>query len=103
MKSAEAILRSYIMFKPFALFAWLGVLLVIAGLVPFVRYAILIGVGDGGNHLQSLIVGVVFFAGAIIAFALGVLADLLRTNRILLEETLERLKELQYDAAEVRR
>jgi glycosyltransferase involved in cell wall biosynthesis len=97
VKSAEAILRSYIMFKPFALFAWLGLLLVICGLVPFVRYAILIGLGDGGNHLQSLIVGVVLFAGAIISFALGVLADLLRTNRILLEESLERIKELQYD------
>jgi hypothetical protein len=97
MKSAEAILRSYIMFKPFVLFAWLGVLLVLGGLIPFVRYAILVAAGVGGNHLQSLIVGVVLIAGAIISFALGVLADLLRTNRILLEETLERIKELQYD------
>jgi glycosyltransferase involved in cell wall biosynthesis len=98
VKSAEAILRSYVMFKPFALFAWLGVVLFVVGLVPFVRYAILLAVEhNSGAHLQSLIVGVVFFAGAIISFALGVLADLLRTNRILLEETLERVKELQYD------
>jgi hypothetical protein len=99
IKSAEAILRSYIMFRPFLLFAWLGVLLLIGGLVPFVRYAVLASIGVGGNHLQSLIVGVVLFAGALISFALGVLADLLRTNRILLEESLERLKEMQYDNA----
>jgi glycosyltransferase involved in cell wall biosynthesis len=99
IKSAEAILRSYIMFRPFLLFAWLGVLLLIGGLVPFVRYAVLASIGVGGNHLQSLIVGVVLFAGALISFALGVLADLLRTNRILLEESLERLKEMQYDSA----
>jgi glycosyltransferase involved in cell wall biosynthesis len=99
VKSAEAILRSYIMFRPFLLFAWLGVLLLVGGLVPFVRYAVLAGLGVGGNHLQSLIVGVVLFAGALISFALGVLADLLRTNRILLEESLERLKEMQYDSA----
>ena len=98
VKSAEAILRSYVMFKPFALFAWLGLVLFVIGLVPFVRYAILLGIEHNpGSHLQSLIVGVVFFAGSIISFALGVLADLLRTNRILLEETLERIKELQYD------
>ena len=96
-KSAEAILRSYIMFKPFALFAWLAVLLFAGGLIPFVRYAVLLATGDQSNHLQSLIVGVVLFAGALISFALGVLADLLRTNRILLEESLERVKEIQYD------
>jgi glycosyltransferase involved in cell wall biosynthesis len=96
VKSAEAILRSYVMFKPFLIFAWLGVLLTAGGLVPFVRYAILASTGDHSNHLQSLIVGVVLFAGALISFSLGVLADLLRTNRILLEESLERVKELQY-------
>jgi hypothetical protein len=34
--------------------------------------------------------------GALLSFALLVLADLQRTNRVLLEETLERLKEVQY-------
>ncbi|MCU1469705.1 MAG: glycosyltransferase family 2 protein [Glaciihabitans sp.] len=97
VKSAEAILRSYIMFKPFALFAWLGGLLFVGGLVPFVRYGILAASGDHSNHLQSLILGVVLFSGALISFALGVIADLLRTNRILMEESLERVKELQYD------
>jgi hypothetical protein len=98
VKSAEAILRSYIMFRPFLIFAWLGILLTIGGLVPFVRYAfITLATTDHSNHLQSLIVGVVLFAGALISFALGVIADLLRTNRVLIEEQLERLKQLQYD------
>jgi glycosyltransferase involved in cell wall biosynthesis len=100
VKSAEAILRSYIMFRPFLLFAWVGILLTAGGLTPFVRYAIIVGTtNDHSNHLQSLIVGVVLFAGAIISFALGVLADLLRTNRVLIEEQLERTKQLQYEGA----
>ena len=33
---------------------------------------------------------------ALLSFALGVLSDLQRTNRILLEEQLERIKEIQY-------
>ncbi|WP_213814350.1 glycosyltransferase [Glaciihabitans sp. dw_435] len=98
-KSAQAILRSYIMFKPFVLFAGLGLVFLVAGLIPFVRYAILITMADPGNHIQSLILGVVLIAGALISFTLGVLADLLRTNRVLLEETLERLKEMQYTQA----
>ncbi len=34
--------------------------------------------------------------GVLLSFALLVLADLQRTNRVLLEDTLERLKEVQY-------
>jgi len=97
-KSAEAILRSYIMFKPFRFFAIIGTIMLIAALIPFVRYLaiIIFDPSDHGNHLQSIIVGVAFFVGALLSFALGVIADLLRTNRILIEENLERVKELQY-------
>lgn len=102
-KSAQAILRSYIMFKPFRLFAWVGVVFLIGGLTPFIRYAILVSLGVAGDHLQSLLLGVALLAGALISFTLGVLADLLRTNRILLEETLERIKEMQYDKESVAR
>ncbi|MCA1943331.1 MAG: glycosyltransferase family 2 protein [Yonghaparkia sp.] len=97
-KSAQAILRSYIMFKPFAFFVAIGTFMFVGAMVPFVRYLILIWVfGDeAGQHLQSLILGVALLIGALLSFALGVLADLQRTNRVLAEESLERLKEIQY-------
>lgn len=98
LKSAQAILRSYIMFKPFVFFAWIGVVMLIGALVPFVRYLVLILFfsEDAGAHIQSLILGVALLIGALLSFALGVLADLQRTNRVLIEEQLERLKEIQY-------
>jgi glycosyltransferase involved in cell wall biosynthesis len=98
VKSAEAILRSYIMFKPFGFFAIVGIVMLVGALIPFVRYLILLGVEPSapGAHLQSLILGVAFLVGALLSFALGVLADLQRTNRILAEEALERIKEMQY-------
>lgn len=98
IKSAEAILRSYIMFKPFGFFAVVGAIMLIGALIPFVRYLVLLGLEPGypGAHLQSLILGVAFLVGALLSFALGVLADLQRTNRILAEEALERIKEMQY-------
>ena len=98
IRSAEAILRSYIMFKPFGFFAVIGTVMLVGALIPFVRYLILISFfqQDAGQHLQSLILGVALLIGALLAYALGVLADLQRTNRILAEEALERIKEMQY-------
>jgi glycosyltransferase involved in cell wall biosynthesis len=97
-KSAQAILRSYIMFKPFGFFATVAVVLFALAMIPFVRYLILMWTSDlaAGQHIQSLILGIAFLIGALLSVALGVLADLQRTNRVLAEETLERLKELQY-------
>jgi len=98
LKSAQAILRSYIMFKPFVFFAWIGLLMLAGALIPFVRYLVLIWFfrEDAGAHIQSLILGVALLIGALLSFALGVLADLQRTNRVLAEEQLERVKEMQY-------
>ncbi len=95
-RSSQAIMRSYLMFKPFVVFATIAIGLGLAGAIPFIRYAILVGLGVAGDHLQSLILGVLLLVGAIISLALGIIADLLRINRVLLEESLERTKELQY-------
>ena len=98
-KSAQAITRSYIMYRPWTVFAWLTGVFAAAGLAPFVRFAILRIIGDEGNHLQSLIFGVAMLVAALLSLALGVLSDLQRTNRILHEDELQRVRELQYGPA----
>lgn len=95
-KSAQAILRSYIIFKPHIVFVSLGLLLLILGLIPFIRYAFLFFAGEGAGHLQSLILGAALIIGSLLSFVLLVIADLQKTNRILLEDQLERIKEMQY-------
>lgn len=95
-KSGQAILRSYIMFKPHIIFAGLGAILLVAGLIPFVRFLVYAMLGEGQGHLQSLIFGSATLVGALLSFALLIIADLQKTNRILLEDQLERLKEIQY-------
>jgi hypothetical protein len=94
--SAKAIMRSYIMFKPHAIFTSLGVLFLGAGLYPFINYAVLFLQGEDGGHLQSLIFGSSMLVGSLLSFALLVLSDLQKTNRILLEEQLELSKERRY-------
>ena len=98
-RSASAIIRAYVMFKPYVVFLTLGSLLLIGGVVPFIRYAVLWATNSNpGNHVQSLLVGLLLVTAALLSFALGILSDLQRTNRTLIEETLERVKAMQYPA-----
>jgi len=97
-KSGQAILRSYIMFKPHTVFVSIGVFFLVLSLIPFIRFLYFVMIGQGSGHLQSLIFGSSMLVGALLSFALLIIADLLKTNRILLENNLERVKEIQYGA-----
>ncbi len=101
MKSAAAILRAYMMYKPVTFFATLGGVFFVASLIPFVRFLVLLWFTNGDNgparHLQSLVFGGVLMICAVIIFALGVIAELIRINRILIEDTLEQHKRDRYD------
>lgn len=94
--SGRAVVKSYIMFKPRVIFVSLGVFLLVIGSIPFIRYAIFFIQGEGAGHLQSLIFGSSMLIGSLLSFALLVIADLQKTNRILLEEQLELAKERHY-------
>jgi glycosyltransferase involved in cell wall biosynthesis len=96
-KSMQAIIRSYIMFKPYAVFLFLGSLFLVVGLIPFVRYFYLLISQTQGDHLQSLLLGSVLLVGAFLSYALAVIADLIRTNRTLAEDALERIKHIEFD------
>ncbi len=95
-KSGAAIIRAYIMYKPYAIFTGLGILFLIGGAIPFIRYLVFFLQGSHHGHLQSLILGTVLLTGAFLCFVLNIVADLLRINRILLEENLEHLKMIRF-------
>lgn len=97
LKSGQAILKSYIMFKPWTIFAVLATVFALVGLYPFARYAVLLAIGDQGNHFQSLMLGTLLLIGSLLSVALGVLSDLLRTNRILHEQVLEHAKRERFE------
>lgn len=88
-ESAGAISRAYLMYKPYIIFVNAGIVLTVVGLIPFVRYLYFLSQRNHGDHIQSLIAGMVLLSAAFIAFALAVIADIIRTNRVLLEEQLE--------------
>jgi len=96
-KSAMAIIRAYVMYRPYIAFNTLGTVMVVLGLIPFLRYMYFALQSEHGSHIQSLLVGSILLIGAFLAFVMGILADLIRINRILLEDTLEHTKAMRFD------
>lgn len=95
-KSASAIIRSYLMFKPHVLLGAMGAVMLAGALIPIIRFLVFAIQGDSSGHVQSLVLGAALLVGALLCFALLVIADLQRTNRTLTEDLLERLKAIQY-------
>lgn len=101
-RSAVTIFRAFVMYRPYAVFLTLGFVMMVLGLVPFAHYYYLLLIthsktAGGAHHLQSMIIGTVLLIGAFISFTLSVIADLIRTNRSLLEDILEELKRHHFD------
>lgn len=96
IKSGQAIAKSFVMYRSHLIFIPAGVIFLVLGLIPFARYLVLQLTNDPGNHIQSLLLGLVLLMASLISFALAIIADLLKTNRALHEDTLERLKKLQF-------
>lgn len=98
-KSSFTIIRAFIMYKPYTVFLSLGIFFLILGAIPFVHYLYLdltVKNANGPHHLQSLIIGTVLLTASFIAFTLGVIADLIRINRSLTEDSLELAKIEKY-------
>lgn len=99
-KSGAAITRSYLMFKPHAVLGTIAAVMGIVGVIPLVRFLVYWLMGQTTGHIQSLVLGSSLTVGALLALAILIVADLQRTNRVLLEDSLERLKRLQFQHAE---
>ncbi|GAA3630092.1 glycosyltransferase family 2 protein [Microbacterium awajiense] len=95
-RSGQAIMRSYIMFKPHMVFLTLAALFFLGAAIPFGRFLVLNWMGVAGDHIQSLVFGGSMLVGSLLCLALLVISDMLRTNRTLLEDSLERIKLIQY-------
>ena len=97
LKSAGAIIRAYIMYKPYVIFSAFAALFGVLGLVPFVRYAVIVATeSNHGSHIQSLLAGTVLLLASFLSVIVGITGDLLRTNRALIEDTLEHTKKMRF-------
>ena len=97
-RSVETILRVYAMYEPLRIFLWLAAIVGVAGLALFGRFLWFYFTQPGPTgHVQSLIVAGVLLVFALQLVVLGVLADLLRANRVLAERTLHRVRQIELE------
>lgn len=95
-KTMRVIMKSYFMHEPLKVFVAPGLSLLLLSAIPFIRYMILsLGAANPGRHVQSLLLGVALFTAGLLFCVLGVIADLIKTNRVIAENSLERLKRIQ--------
>jgi len=93
-KSVVTIVRIFVVYKSFQFFMTIAALLFGAGFLLGLRYLYFYFTGDGGGHIQSVILAGVLMGMGFQTGLIAFVADLLSVNRKLLEELrYERLKE----------
>jgi glycosyltransferase involved in cell wall biosynthesis len=91
-RSGATILRIYAMYEPFKVFLLLGSALFGTGLLLGLRYAYFWWLGDIRGHLQSAILSVLLLILGFQTLQWGIMADLIASNRKLLEDLLYRVR-----------
>jgi glycosyltransferase involved in cell wall biosynthesis len=97
VQSLVTMVRTYTMYKPLRVFTFLGALLALGGLLPVARFLFFYFQGQGGGHVQSLILGGVLVVVGVVTLLIGVVADLISFNRALLEMLLEKVRRLELE------
>jgi glycosyltransferase involved in cell wall biosynthesis len=94
IKSTITIIRAYAMYRAIRVFFSIGLILLIAGGVLAVRYLVFFLQGQGAGHVQSVIVSAVLIIVGFQTMLNGLLADLIASNRKMLEEISEKTKSI---------
>ncbi len=90
-RSMATIVRIFILYKPLRFFLLAALVTVLPGAAMIVRFLLRYAAGHGQGNVQSLVLsGALVAVAAVLAIA-GVLADLIATNRLLLEDVRSRL------------
>jgi hypothetical protein len=92
--SAATILRLYALYEPFRTFIILSLPFILAGgyLLGRFLYIYFSGGSGVGRYIQSVAIGGTSLTIGLLLIILGIIADLIATNRLLIEEMLYRTK-----------
>lgn len=94
-KSSLVLLRSYAMYQPLRVFAALGAVAIAAGVAPIVRFLYFYSSGLGQGHVQSLVLGSALVCVGVMTLGLGLIGDLIASNRRLIELTLVKVRKIE--------
>jgi len=102
-RSGATIVRIYAMYEPFRVFVVLGSMLLAGGTVLGLRYAWFWWQGEIRGHLQSAILSVLLLILGFLTMQWGLMADLIASNRKLIEDLLYRVRKQELDREADRR
>jgi len=91
VRSLMTIVRIFILYKPLRFFVFLGTALLLPGIAIGVRFLFDFVRGNGGGHIQSLLLAAILIVTAAVIYVAGIITDLIAANRVLLEEVRMRL------------
>jgi glycosyltransferase involved in cell wall biosynthesis len=94
-RSGATILRIYAMYEPLKVFLILGSVLLAGGTALGLRYAYFWAIGEVRGHVQSAVLSVLLLILGFQTLQWGVMADLVASNRKLLEDLLYRVRKME--------
>jgi glycosyltransferase involved in cell wall biosynthesis len=98
--SAVTILRFYTMYRPLRVFTTIGGILIAGGVALGLRFLYFYLVGRGMGHVQSLILAAILTIVGFQVCLIGLMAELVRLNRKMLEEILYRVRRMEFEEVE---
>lgn len=96
-RSATTMIRVYTTHEPLKVFSTTAAVFLIVACGIFGRFLFYYIRDSGAGHIQSLIFGSVLFMAGAFLFTVGVLADLINSNRKLIEQILKKQKDVRPD------
>jgi glycosyltransferase involved in cell wall biosynthesis len=94
-RNAVAIFRVYALYEPLRVFLTAAGVVFLVAAVIWGRFLYYFFSGEGGGHIQSLILGAALFVAAVQLAALGVVGDILAGSRVLQQRILERVRRVE--------
>lgn len=94
-RSLVTILRVFATYRPLTLFFWPGLILLVAGLAAGLRFVYFYLTSSGTGHVQSVVFAALCLILAALMFMMGLLADLISTNRKLMERIHFRVRSIE--------
>lgn len=96
-RSISTIARIYAMYEPLKMFSCIGGIFFGLGFIIAMRFVYYYIVTGGAGHIQSLILSAILLILGFQVLVLGLVADIIGSNRFLIENSLYRLKKLEID------
>lgn len=93
----STILRVYATYKALKIFTVIGLIIILPGLLGFGRFLYYYFTIGGEGHIQSLIFSTVLINIGFLVFMFGIIADLISSNRKLIENALYKIKKIELD------